>query len=83
MAHKRKTAISWVEAEKINIRGYAIEELIGRISLGEAMYLLLLGKLPTKDQAEMLEAILISVIDHGVRPASTIAAVTVANTVRA
>ncbi len=80
MAHKRKTAISWVEAEQINIRGYAIEELIGRISLGEAMYLLLLGKLPTKEEAEMLEAILISVIDHGASPPSTIAAVTIANT---
>ena len=80
MANNRKTAISWVEAEKINLRGYAIEDLIGRISLGEAIFLLLMGELPTKNQAKMLEAILISVIDHGASPPSTIAAVTVANT---
>lgn len=80
MANNRKTSISWVEAEKINLRGYAIEDLIGRISLGEAIFLLLRGELPTKNQAKMLEAILVSVIDHGASPPSTIAAVTVANT---
>jgi citrate synthase len=76
----RKTAISWVEAEKVNLRGYAVEELIGRVSWGEALCLLLLGELPPKNHAAMLEAILVSVIDHGVKPPSTIAAVTVANT---
>ncbi len=80
MSNNRKTAISWVEKEQITLRGYNIEELIGRMSLGEAVFLLLLGELPTANQAKMLEAILISVIDHGVRPPSTIAAVTVANT---
>lgn len=80
MANNRKTAISWVEAEKITLRGYPIEDLIGRVSLGEAVFLLLRGELPTSNQAKMLEAILISVIDHGVKPPSTIAAVTVANT---
>jgi citrate synthase len=77
---KRKTAISWVEAEKINLRGYQIENLIGRASWGEAIYLLLLGTLPPLNHARLLEAIFVSVIDHGVRPPSTIAAVTVANT---
>lgn len=76
----RKTAISWVEAEKIRLRGYAVEDLIGRVSWGETLALLLLGELPPKNHAAMLEAILVSVIDHGVRPPSTIAAVTVANT---
>lgn len=77
---KRKTAISWVEAEKINLRGYRIEDLIGRVSLGETIYLLLLGEPPPPNHARLLEAIFVSVIDHGVRPPSTVAAVTVANT---
>lgn len=77
---KRRTAISWVEAEKINLRGYRIEDLIGRVSWGAATYLLLRGELPPPDHARLFEAILISVIDHGVRPPSTIAAVTAANT---
>ena len=80
MTKARKTSISWVAAEKIKLRGFAIEDLIGNISWGEALGLLLLGAILPKNHAQMLEAILISVIDHGVRPPSTIAAVTVANT---
>ncbi|MBX7170443.1 MAG: citryl-CoA lyase [Pyrinomonadaceae bacterium] len=80
MTFIRKTSISKVEAEKITLRGTPIENLIGNCSYGEVLYLLLLGKLPTLNQAKMLEAILVSVIDHGVKPPSTIAAVTVANT---
>ncbi len=80
MTFVRKTKISWVEAEKISIRGHSVEDLIGNRSYGEVLYLLLLGVLPTKEQAKMLEAIIVSVIDHGVKPPSTIATVTVANT---
>jgi len=80
MSDIRKTAVSWVEAEKITIRGYAIEDLIGNLSFGSAAYLILRGELPTEDQAKLFETILVSVIDHGVRPPSTISAVTVANT---
>ncbi len=80
MSIERKTSISWVEAENIILRGYSVEDLIGQISFGEAIYLLLIGKMPAKNHARMLEAILVSVIDHGVKPPSTIAAVTVANT---
>lgn len=76
----RRTAISWTEAEKINLRGYAVEDLIGRISWGETVFLILAGELPAKEQARLLEAILVSVVDHGVRPPSTIAAVTAAST---
>jgi citrate synthase len=77
---ERKTSISWVEAEKIYIRGYPIEDLIGKLSWVEVVFLVLLGRLPSSKEARLLEAIMISVIDHGVRPPSTIAAVTVANT---
>lgn len=80
MAYKRKTSISWVESESITLRGKPVEEVIGKMTYGEALFLLLLGKTASKEQAKMLEAILVSVMDHGVKPPSTIAAVTVANT---
>jgi citrate synthase len=80
MSKARKTAVSWVEAEKITVRGYAIENLIGNLSFGSAVHLILRGELPTEKHAKLFEAILVSVIAHGVRPPSTISAVTVANT---
>lgn len=78
--NQRKTSISWVEAEKITLRGKPIEEVIGNLTYAETLFLLLLGRVPSKVQAKLLEAILVSVIDHGIKPPSTIAAVTVANT---
>ncbi len=80
MAENRKTAISWVDANRILIRGYRVEELIGRVSWGEAVGLLLLGDVPDERTAKMIEAILVAVIDHGVSPPSTVAAMTAVNT---
>jgi citrate synthase len=51
---------------------------MGRLSFADAVYLLLMGELPTQAIGRMLNAILVSVIDHGVTPPSTIAARNVA-----
>jgi citrate synthase len=80
MAELRKTAIADVAAARISIRGYEITDIIGRVSFASAVYLILKGELPNEKQAVLFEAILVSVLDHGVSPPSTIAAVTVANT---
>lgn len=76
----RKTAISWVEPDRILLRGYALDGLAGNISWAAAAYLTLVGELPAPSIARLFEAILISVIDHGPTPASTLAACTVAST---
>lgn len=76
----RKTAISWVEPDGILIRGYRVEELIGGTSWGEAVYLLLRGELPDPHTLRLFEAVLVSVMEHGVSPPSTMVAVTVAST---
>jgi citrate synthase len=57
-----------------------VNELIGRISYGDAVYLTLKGELPPENQGKMIEAILVSVIDHGAGPPSTLAARTIAST---
>lgn len=80
MSFPRKTSISWVEDGDIKIRGHRIEDLIGKKTLGEVLFLLLTGKMASDEYARMFEAILVSVVDHGVRPPSTIATTTVANT---
>ncbi len=75
-----KTAVSWAEADKILIRGYRLRDLIGRVSLGQAVYLLLVGELPEPRVGRMMEAILVSVIAHGPTVPASRAAITVANT---
>ncbi len=79
-ASPRKTAISWVQSGRILLRGYALDGLAGNISWAAAAYLTLVGELPDRPTARLFEAILVSVIDHGPTPPSTLAACTVAST---
>ena len=73
-----KTAITKIEPNKVVVRGYRIDELMGRISFGEMVYLVLKGELPTPQIGKLMDAILVSSVDHGVTPPSAIAARTVA-----
>jgi citrate synthase len=49
----------------IRIRGYAIEDLIGRISFPAMIWLTLRGELPSKRQADLFAAVLVAGVDHG------------------
>ena len=60
------------------MRGYPLDEMMGRLSFADAVYLLLMGELPTPAIGRMLNAVLVSSIDHGVTPPSTLAARNVA-----
>jgi len=72
------TSLTSIAPNAIMIRGYHLDELMGRLSFADAVYLLLMGELPTPAIGRMLNAILVSVIDHGVTPPSTLAARNVA-----
>ena len=52
--------------------------MMGRLSFADAVYLLLMGELPTPAIGRMLNAVLVSSLDHGVTPPSTLAARNVA-----
>lgn len=68
------TSLTRIAPNEIEIRGYAVDELMGRLTYGEAVYLLLRGELPTPAIGKLFGAVLVSSIDHGVTPPSTIAA---------
>ena len=74
------TAITQIEPNKILIRGYPVDEIMGRLNFGEAIYLLLVGELPTPTVGKMMGAVLNSSLDHGVTPPSTLAARNIATT---
>src|SRR5947199_1063210 len=74
------TAITRVEPNKVAVRGYNIAELMGRVSFGAAVYLTLTGELPSPAVARLMDAILVSSIDHGATPRSALAARSVAST---
>jgi citrate synthase len=74
-----KTAITKIEPNKVAVRGYRIDELMGRISFGEMVYLVLKGELPTAEIGRLMDAVLVSSVDHGATPPSALAARTVAS----
>jgi citrate synthase len=77
---KWKTSLTCIEPNKILVRGYPLDEMMGRMTFGEAIYLLLMGDVPSPAIGSMMEAILVSFIDHGATPPSTLAARNTATT---
>ncbi len=74
-----KTSITKIEPNKIVIRGYKIEDLMGKAPLSSVAFLLLMGRMPNEKEARMIDAILVSSVDHGVTPPTTFAARMVAS----
>jgi citrate synthase len=77
---KWRTALTCIEPNKILVRGYPLDEMMGRLTFGEAIYLLLMGEVASPAIGSLMEAMLVSFIDHGATPPSTLAARNTATT---
>ena len=60
-----RTSIIEMEPGIIRYRGYAIEDLIGRVSFSGMIWLMLRGDLPSEGQAKLLDTALMAAVDHG------------------
>jgi citrate synthase len=74
------TGITNVRPNELRLRGYRVDELMGNVTLGQAVYLALTGELPSAKVGRLMEAILVCSIDHGATPPSALAARTAAST---
>ena len=72
-----KTAITNIGPGKIRIKGYDIADIMENLSYAEAVYLILKGELPSKAEAALMNAILVSSLDHGASPPSVLGTRTV------
>lgn len=75
-----ETKITEIKKDEIRIYGYRLDELMGNLSFGDMVFLMLKGELPSKNEGKILDIMLVSCIDHGVSPPSTLAALTSAST---
>lgn len=75
-----ETKITEIKKDEIRIQGYRLDELMGKRSFGDMVFLMLKGELPTDNEGRMLDIMLVSCIDHGVTPPSALAALTSAST---
>ena len=67
------TAITEIRPNHVAVRGYDIADLMGHISFGQAVYLILRGELPTPQVGRLMDAMLVASIDHGATPPSALA----------
>src|SRR5258707_15689149 len=70
----RSTSIIDMKPGSIRYRGYAVEDLIGRVSFAEMVYLMTRGALPHPDAAKLLEAALVAAVGPGPQAPSIAAA---------
>jgi citrate synthase len=75
-----KTAVTKIEPNRITVRGYKIDELMGQISFSRMVYLLFKGELPSEKTGKLIDAMFVSSVDHGTTPPSALSAITVAST---
>jgi citrate synthase len=63
-----KTAISKIEPNNISIRGYQINELMGKVSYPQMVYLLFKGEMPSDNVGKLIEAMLQLIMAQHLHP---------------
>lgn len=77
MSKKLKSDLGWSTADRIVVRGHdLVEELIGKVSLGDVAFLELKGRLPTKQESIVFNAIAVTLVEHGMTPSAIAARLT-------
>jgi citrate synthase len=74
---KLRSDLGWSTADRIVVRGHDLaEELIGKVSLGDVAFLELKGRLPTKQESTMFNALAVTLVEHGMTPSAIAARLT-------
>jgi len=82
MPRQRKTLrsdLGWSTPDRIVVRGKDLPgELLGKINLGDMAFLELTGRVPTPQESTVFNAILVTLVEHGVTPSALAARLTYA-----
>jgi citrate synthase len=78
MTRKRlRSDMGWSAADRIVVRGHdLVEEIIGKVSLGDFAFLELKGRLPTREESAVFNAIVVTLVEHGLTPSAIAARLT-------
>jgi len=72
-AKRWRTAVSGYDTEHIQISGYRVRDLMRNLDFGGTLFVLYQQRVPSPQEARLLNAILVSVIDHGIVVPSVVA----------
>ena len=72
-----RSQMGFSTADRIVVRGHDLcESLLGRVNLGEMAFLELTGRLPNAQEAHMFNAVLVTLVEHGMTPSALAARLT-------
>jgi citrate synthase len=76
-AARKTTRISGYDANRITVRGRdLVGELMGKLGFSQMILLQLLGRIPSRRQAKILDAVLVTIMEHGLVPSAIVSRLT-------
>ena len=74
-----RSDIAWSTPDRIEVRGRSLpDDLLGKISLGDMAWLLIVGRMPTPQESTVFNAIAVTLVEHGITPSALAARITYA-----
>ncbi|TRW94592.1 citryl-CoA lyase [Paracoccus sp. M683] len=69
--------IGWSTPDKISVRGLDLpSEILGKMNLGDLAFLLTAHRKPTPEESRVFNAIVITLVEHGITPSAMVARLT-------
>ena len=69
--------MGWSSAERIVVRGKDLPgEILGRLNLGDMAFLELTGRVPDEQESRMFNAMVVTLVEHGITPSALAARLT-------
>jgi len=63
--------MGWSTTDRIVVRGHdLVDDLIGKVSLGDMAFLELKGRLPTEKESVVFNALAVTLVEHGMTPSA-------------
>jgi len=78
MARKEiRSELGWSTPDRITVRGKDLpRDILGKVNLGDMAFLELTGRLPNEKEAVMFNAMVVTLVEHGVTPSALAARLT-------
>ena len=74
MSKQRKplrSDMGWSTRDRIMVKGFDLpNELLGKVDLGDMAFLELMDRLPTPEESKVFNALLVTLVEHGVTPSA-------------
>ena len=72
-----RSELGWSTRERITVRGKDLPgEILGRVNLGDMAFLELTGRLPNEKESRLFNAMVVTLVEHGITPSALAARLT-------